>query len=260
MAANGTPCIGLVLGGGGGYGFGFDRGVVDGLIDAGVEVYGAPMMGTSAGAIAAASVLAGLSFEEVADRWEEVLAAQTGRWRTDPYELFAPLFDGVDPTEFPVPLRTVAVQLPRWRRLVMTTDQFRVTDMVAASCAVPPVVRTVVIDGVRYGDGGLVSNASADLATDADVIVVVTPIARPVSGPLGAFGSWQVRREITKWRRRTGAVSLHVPPNETIAARFRPRLSDVADIAIGRSVYDASRSYGREAGARVWELANGNAN
>lgn len=248
------PNVGFVFGGGGGYGFGFNYGVADGLRDAGVDLFSAPVMGTSAGAITAASLVGEISFEQVAQHWESVLAAQDSPWRSDPYQLIEPLFGRLDPAEFATELRTVAVRLPRWQRLVMTTDHFRVADMVAASCAVPPVVRTVVIDGIRYGDGGLVSGGSADLATDADVLVLITPMSRQIKGVIGAFNSWQARRELAKWQRRTGGDVLHVGPTEGIAAKFSARLSDVASIAIGRSVYDQSREYGREVAARLESL------
>ncbi|HEX7740368.1 MAG TPA: patatin-like phospholipase family protein, partial [Marmoricola sp.] len=52
---------------------------------------------------------------------------------------------------------------------------------VAASCAVPIVWPPVRIDGVAYIDGGMRSPTNADLATGADRVIVIAPLARSFS-------------------------------------------------------------------------------
>jgi NTE family protein len=62
---------------------------------------------------------------------------------------------------------------------------------VAASCAVPGVDPPVTIDGRRYIDGGMRSAANADLASDAERVVVLAPIPRGI-GPMAGVDA-QVR-------------------------------------------------------------------
>lgn len=241
----------VVFGGGGAFGFGFDRGVADGLIDAGVDLFTAPMLGTSAGAITAASLMTGQSFAEVTDVWAGVSAQFPSKWRS-PIEKFTDrVFGDARPGEFPAELRTVATRLPRYKRVVMTPEHFSVSNMVAASCAIPPVVRTQVIDGVRYGDGGLVSAASADFAPDVAVMLLVTPLARPISGAIGRFNSAQAKRETKKWKQRAGGRVIHIVPTNEIAKMFGRTLRDVTNIDIGRQVYGPSRELGRRLGTDI---------
>lgn len=54
---------------------------------------------------------------------------------------------------------------------------------VGASCAVPGIWPTVVIDGVPYTDGGVRSIANADLAAGCDPVLLIAPSGE--DGPLG---------------------------------------------------------------------------
>lgn len=58
-------------------------------------------------------------------------------------------------------------------------------DAVGASCAIPGVWPTVMIDGRRYMDGGMASGSNVHLAADCDVVVVLSPAADPAPNLLG---------------------------------------------------------------------------
>src|SRR5256885_10779685 len=68
--------ISSCFGSGGAFGIGFDMGVVTALIDSGIPVDKGPMLGTSAGAWTAASVAAGLT-------WDQLLGIPEGFGPTD---------------------------------------------------------------------------------------------------------------------------------------------------------------------------------
>ena len=87
------------------------------------------------------------------------------------------------------PLWLTAVSLHDGRRVVLGRDAAPRTDpatAVTASCAVPSWFRPVVIDGVRYVDGGVHSPTNADLVRDLELDLVV--VSSPMSVARGAYG------------------------------------------------------------------------
>jgi NTE family protein len=112
------------------------------------------------------------------------------------------------------------------------SDGVPLLDAVAASCAVPGVYPPVPIGGQRYVDGGARSTANADLASDCDRVVALTPIPRAV-GPM-----------------RSAAAQLEGTPSVIFAPDAGARA------AIGKNVLDpaaraASARAGRTQAARV---------
>lgn len=208
------------------------------------------MIGTSAGSMTMAMLVGGIGFAELASQWDD-FASSGPRWRIPLIEFTRTAFGGIDPNQISTPIASIAVRLPRYRRVVMRPAEFSIPDLVAASCSIPPVIRTHLIDGVRYADGGLVSGVSADLAPESDLLVCVTPIARSVAGPVGRVSEWQARREFAKWTAKFRGDVLHVAPPPPIASLFSARLRDVADIEIGRQAYSPSVEYGREVAAQL---------
>jgi NTE family protein len=58
-------------------------------------------------------------------------------------------------------------------------------DAVTASCAVPGVWPTVLIDGVRFTDGGVRSTSNADLAAGSEPVLILTPsLPESPAGPV----------------------------------------------------------------------------
>jgi NTE family protein len=219
----------LVLGGGGITGIAWMLGILKGLRDAGVDLTEATtVVGTSAGSVVGAQVTsghdldalyagqleppdheigAGFGVRELAAMAVPALlpgSPRTRRRRVGKAALKA----HPDGAEQRIEVIRSRIQVDQWpdRDLRITavdagTGRFTVFDKdgpadivhaVAASCAVPVVWPPVVIAGTPYIDGGVRSPANADLASDADAVVVLAPLARG----LGKAGSpeHQVRR------------------------------------------------------------------
>lgn len=99
-------------------------------------------------------------------------------------------------------LRICATDADSGRRVVFDADDgIELVDAVAASCAVPAVMRPIRHGGARYVDGGVVTPTSADLALGAGRpadVVVLSPMsgssARTLLGRTSALSS-RVRLE-----------------------------------------------------------------
>lgn len=211
----------LVLGGGGVAGIAWELGVLDALVNAGVDLRAADrIIGTSAGAAVGAQLRTGEYLESLCAR-QLVPASQSAELQVESsldslMEQFAACFDGA-PDEIEVRRRLggVALGAPtvdesarlaviesrlsshEWseNELLITavdalTGEFNVFDRhsgvslvsaVAASCAVPGIWPPVTIGDSRFIDGGVRSGTNADLAKGCDIVVIVAPFA-------GGFG------------------------------------------------------------------------
>jgi NTE family protein len=254
----------LVLGGGGVTGVAWELGILYGLSEAGVDLTDADLVvGNSAGSVVAAQITSGTPIEQLYDvqlqgygaertarmslatmlrlavaslgaRTERAALARAGRVAVAAHTISEEERRAV-----------IAARLPgaAWpeRRLLITaaaadTGEFvafdrdsgvPLVDAVAASCAVPGVWPPATINGRHYIDGGMRSPANADLAADAERVVVIAPIG-------AAF-------------RRTNSVAAQ-------AAAMRGRVAVVspdaaAKAAMGRNVLDpAYRAAAAQAG------------
>lgn len=265
----------LVLAGGGLAGIAWELGVLLGLADGGVDVAGTAdlVIGTSAGSAVGAQITGG---EALVDSYARQLAPSTTEIAadTDTDALQALLADAAAgaasgrellrrigevalnarTVSEPIRRAVIAARIPvqRWpvRRLlipavdvagefvVFTADGgVGLVDAVAASCAVPGVWPPVTIDGHRYMDGGVRSPTNADLAADADVALVLTPV------PPGAPAT--VDEELRA--ARVGAhLVLHADEAAVAAAGTNP-----LDPATRGPSARAGRALGRAEAARV---------
>lgn len=265
----------LVLAGGGLAGIAWELGVLLGLADGGVDVAGTAdlVIGTSAGSAVGAQITGG---EALVDSYARQLAPSTTEIAadTDTDALQALLADAAAgaasgrellrrigevalnarTVSEPIRRAVIAARIPvqRWpvRRLlipavdvagefvVFTADGgVGLVDAVAASCAVPGVWPPVTIDGHRYMDGGVRSPTNADLAADADVALVLTPV------PPGAPAT--VAEELRA--ARVGAhLVLHADEAAVTAAGTNP-----LDPATRGPSARAGRALGRAEAARV---------
>lgn len=229
------------FGGGGAFGYGFAMGIADGLRERGLEIGRHPIIGTSAGAHAAATIDTDLTFERVADLWQRYVEAQGFRVSRG-IDLAGPIYRDRGGTD----IGAVAVRLLGLRRRVLSADDHPLADIVAASSSVPPLVRPHRLDGKRYLDGGVVSLTSADLAPAANLLLLVTPFALPQQGIPGRVGRFQTKREIRKWVAEHGGSVLQVVPTPEMATLGGQRLRDVGDMTIGRAVYPLALVLGRQ--------------
>jgi NTE family protein len=89
---------------------------------------------------------------------------------------------------------------------------------VASSCAMPGIFPPITINGRQYMDGGIVSGTNADVATGADVLVVVEPLAH-------LFPREPLERELAA----TGAGTvITINPDQAALDAFGPALHDWA--------------------------------
>ncbi|WP_329091418.1 patatin-like phospholipase family protein [Streptosporangium sp. NBC_01469] len=213
----------LVLGGGGITGIAWELGMLTGLAEAGVDLGQADLVvGTSAGAVVAVQLLAGLDLEQ---RYAAQLKPPGGETRPRIPHLYLTrlvwnTIRAADPVEFRVRMGRMALaartpseaerraEIVRWiggvhawpkRRLVITTvdaesgefvtfdsaSGVELVDAVAASVATPGVRPPATVRGRRHMDGGMCSAANADLAAGYEQVVVLAPVTRG-GGPMPA--------------------------------------------------------------------------
>lgn len=205
----------LVLGGGGLTGIAWEWGVIAGLATAGVDLTAADLVvGTSAGSVVGAQLAGGVDPEERYTRQlgapDSELAARmhpvtTARWgwailrardanqagrnlgrvalrsRTVPEKVRREVIASRLPVKtWPArALLITAVDADSGERVVFDRNSgVELVDAVAASCAVPGIWPPVTVDGRRLIDGGVHSAANADLARDAERVVILAPLVR----------------------------------------------------------------------------------
>ncbi|WP_406516954.1 patatin-like phospholipase family protein [Streptomyces sp. NBC_00134] len=205
----------LVLGGGGLSGIGWISGILQGLAEAGADLWDADtVIGTSAGSVVGAQLTSGRLTP--AELYERQLAAPVGEiaghlGAAATLRHARAALSSRTPEDFGRKVGRIALAADTpdeaTRRAVIagrlvshswperpflvtavraTTGEFRVldrgsgvglVDAVAASCAVPGVWPPVAFADGRWIDGGVRSPANAHLAEGHDRIVVIAPIA-----------------------------------------------------------------------------------
>jgi predicted acylesterase/phospholipase RssA len=238
------PRLTVVYGGGGPFAIAYGMGVGHALRERGVPLSDTPALGTSGGAWAAAAVLAGLTHERVVAVTGRVRLPdlRPGRLRAIGLELFGDRRESA--------LWTSTVLVRGGRRRLLWGGRHPVADIVAASSAVPALTVPQRVGRRYYVDGGARSWVSADLASAADRLLVVAPGVAPTFGRLGLVLGRQLRREVKRWRRRTGG---HVR-----VVRVEPELAE--RVTRWRHLFDhalAAESYARALTATREELAPG---
>ena len=223
------------LGGGGPFGIGFNLGVAQALSDAGIPVDSGPVLGTSAGAWAAASMAMGIGLTDILD----VIESNRRDGPSRVIELTRPLFgEARDPR-----VSTAAIRLPVLCPTVLSGADHDLADQVAASSSPPRVAVPHRIDGRRYIDAGIVTTTSAHRAPAADLLVVVAPMAGPVLGRIGAISARMVALELMRWR-LTGGHVLLIRPNRAVGVLAGTRTSDVFDMATAVPAWRAAYELG----------------
>jgi NTE family protein len=169
-----------------------------------------------------------------------------------PTELVAaglrPLF-----TQWPdAPLWINAVQLDTGRRITFGRDTVAavdVADAVAASCAIPAFFSPVVIDGVRYVDGGVHSPTNADLLAGLglDLVVVSSPMSIAGNGlrvaadqPARRFARFALGREVARVRRQGTPVLTFQPTAADIAVMGLNAMDESRRAPVARATYESA--------------------
>jgi NTE family protein len=233
--------LAVCLGGGGAFGIGFNMGVALGLREAGIDVTRAPMLGTSAGAYAAAALAAGITFDDIAQHWTRFVEVVGRR----PWVRTADLTDEIYGHATARGTSSVAVRLLNFRRTILSGETIGLSDLVAASSSPIPLARPHRVQGRRYVDGGLRRQASADLAPAADLQLLVSPFAHRAQGFMGRQGARQAKREIRRWTARSGGQVLHVIASDDVCALGARGMAAIGDMEVGRKVYELALPLGR---------------
>ncbi|GAA3982675.1 patatin-like phospholipase family protein [Actinomadura viridis] len=275
----------LVLGGGGITGIAWEWGILSGLAEAGIDLYGADLViGTSAGSLVGAQVASGVDAEtryqvQLAGAGGEIPArvsrAVMARWAWAALRSRTPAQAGARIGRLALAARTapeaerravIESRLPvrHWpdRPLKITavdavTGAFTVfdratgvslVDAVGASCAVPCVWPPVTIDGRRYIDGGVRSPANVDLAAGYGGVVVLAPSTGGF-GPIAGVG-----RQVAALRRAGGRVAV-ISPDRRAREAFGGNSLDPGRRAPAARAGRAQSPSVAEAVAAVWEGA-----
>ncbi len=243
--AAGGPAVTTCFGGGGAFGIAFNLGVAAALQGAGIPVHDGPMLGTSAGAYAAAAIAQSKSLDQIAEAWDA--AGRLGR-RPALIEATRPLFG--DAT-YDDRVSGVTAAIPTLRRRVLSGAQYVLADIVAASSSPLGLAAPHRIGTSRYVDPGYTHMTSADLAPDARLLVLIAPVAGPAMGQFGRFGEIAVGREMRTWRRRSGGTVLYVRPDRRVAAHGRRgSRSGLLDMGHRASTYIAAYDLGARCAER----------
>jgi NTE family protein len=233
----------LALGGGGARGIAHIP-VLEALDELGLRPVA--MAGTSIGALIGAAYAAGLSGKDIrrhvialahdrAEMWRRLLATRAGTFAN----LFAAGFGGATlmdaekfceqflpapvPEEFEglkIPFTAIASDLYRRRQVVFSSGPLR--RALAASIALPMLMRPVVIDDTVLVDGGATNPLPFDaLRGCADVVVAVDISGAPTEGRREVPGPWEcmastvlvMANAITTEKLKAGAPDLIIRPN-----------------------------------------------
>jgi NTE family protein len=267
----------LVLGGGGVAGVAWIAGLLAGLADAGQDVSAAELLvGTSAGATVAVQLGHGLGLDELYARqtdpelqateimveldaasFAEQIAAVIGTATTPPEVRRAVGAFALNAETVPEAERRAAIEsrLPSkdWPggalkivavdaesgepRVFDNASNVSLIDAVAASSAVPGVWPPVTIDGHRYIDGGVRSNANADYAGGMSRVVVIVPL-----GNLELFPTESPLDQATKELCAGGAEVAIIAPDDASRAAIG---TNPLDPSTRRPVAEAGRAQGR---------------
>jgi hypothetical protein len=186
----------------------FIMGVLDAFADHGLDAGRGPLLGSSAGAWAAAARVTGVGFEEIMEAWE---AHQWNR-PIRVIDITRPLFGDRRDAR----VTGIALQAPFMRRVQVSGAVHPLADVVAASSSPPRMAKPHRIGVYRYVDS-VARFTSADRSPGARLHVVVTPLGGKVLGRLGWFAERTTRYEMTRWQIRHGGAQLFVRPTRAIA-------------------------------------------
>ena len=209
-----TGSLGGVFGGGGLFGIGFAMGVLEGLKPRGIDLSEVPLLGTSAGSWAAAATALEVPFHVLADmRVPSFPNPKPGLLAAIAHEIFG---DQTDPL-----IHVMACSLPRLKRTILDGAEHPLSELVAASSAVPALLSPHAIGGTRYVDGGVRSGTSVDYGPDVENLVLIAPLAGAMWGPFARFVDKGMNNEITQWKHRTGGKVLMFTPHNVAASIAR---------------------------------------
>jgi NTE family protein len=214
-----TPAstMGGVFGGGGLFGIGYAMGVLEGLKPRGIDLSSAPLLGTSAGSWAAAATAFEIPFATLAEMPVPSFPnPKPGLLASIARDIFG---DRTDPL-----IQVVACALPRLKRTILDGGIYPLSDLVAASSAVPALLSPHTVGGTRYVDGGVRSGTSVDYGPAVSQLVLIAPLAGAMWGPFARIIDNGMHNEVERWKERTnGKVLIFTPHNSAATIARNPR-------------------------------------
>lgn len=160
--ANPPYTAGLALGGGGARGFAH-AGVIDALLEVGLRPQ--IVAGVSAGSVVAVMYAAGLKPREMLKAFDNMKFSSLTSLRMPRGGLFSleKFQDFLHKTipydrleQLPIPTVVCATDFEKGEKVAFESGS--IPEVVAASCCIPIAFTPIVIDGVRYVDGGVLAN------------------------------------------------------------------------------------------------------
>jgi NTE family protein len=253
-------------------------GVITGLSDAGIDLRHADkIIGTSAGSVIAAQIASGVPLHDLFERQVKpeqhfevppvdvnalriavrdareaggtpaeilkrmgAIAMRTSE--TSAAERRAEIASRLPVERWPEQrIEIVAVDCETGERRVFDRDSgVSLLDAVGASCAVPGIWPPVLIQQHRYMDGGIHSNANADLAADCDEVLILALRARVPSMAVVPLES------AVEQLRAGGAHVEIIMPDDTSEAAFASVGHNVLDPAVREPAARAGRRQARD--------------
>lgn len=212
---------GGVFGGGGLFGIGYALGVLDGLKSRGIDLSQSPMLGTSAGSWAATATAFNVSFQDLTEM-------KVPSFPNPKPGLLASIARDIFGEKTSPLVKVMACALPQLRRTVLDGALYPLSDLIAASSAVPGLLSPQRIGRTRYVDGGVRSGTSVDLGPHADKLLIIAPLSGAMWGPFARFVDRGLNNEIETWSKRTGGQHILFTPRDTAAdiARHPKQLFD----------------------------------
>jgi NTE family protein len=269
----------LVLGSGGNAAIAWEIGMIAGMADAGIDVRDADLfVGTSAGSIVAAQITSGRSLEELFQQQvdpclqvdEPPPPVDFSQWRTEVVRAkegagsateflqrlgsltavapTTPQFDRRNLIARRLPIQTwpeqrvfvVAIDADSGERCVFNrASDVEFVDAVAASCAVAGIWPAIPINGRRYIDGGFYSIDNADLAADAERVLILTLPARVPPLCVASLDA-----AVETLRKHDAQVEV-VHPDEATQAAFASVGGNLFDPSVREKAARAGREQGR---------------
>jgi NTE family protein len=235
----------MVYGGGGVVGIAYTAGVAAGLVSAGIPVAAAPALGTSAGSWTASAMALGITYDDLAVLpVPSVPVLRVGVLADIARQVFG------ESSHHLVSVSAVSVR--SGRRHILDGGAYPLADLVAASSAVPGLLPPHRIDGRLYVDGGMWSVTSVDAAAEADMVIVVAPLAGRVMGPMCRVAGALLERELDRWRSRHPESSIHmIRPNRAMAKIVGVRPLALFDAERARAIYPLAYEQGVRWGGQI---------
>lgn len=262
----GAPTRSLVLGGGGAVGVGWQIGLLTGLRESGIDLAGAEaIVGTSAGALVGALLAGG---RDVTDALAALSALHQGvtpdvlasgnaaflnalhqaRFGNDPRaalrsigraareantpsrDAYHALFSSLDDSTWPTAFRCTSLDVETGDLVVWDQESgVPLREAVAASCCVPLLFPTVVIDRRHHMDGGVLSHLNLPAAPPAEVVVVLSchPLGSPGDSVL-ATSIATANAELARLRGTARVIAIEADFREIEAPAHRLMDPDLA--------------------------------